>query len=78
MYVQLPLASAVVVPSVTVPSVRVTTAFGSPTPVSVGSEVPRSVALDPVSFFNALVRAGAALSSVKLVVTVEFCALAES
>src|SRR5207248_1260757 len=60
--VQSPLASAVVVPSTVVPSINVTSAFGSPEPVSVGVEVILSVDDKPVSFATRDVGRGATVS----------------
>ena len=61
---QAPLAFAVVVPRTVAPSVSVTTALGSPVPLSVGFEVTPSVDEAPVSTDKVSVTAGAIVSTV--------------
>jgi hypothetical protein len=67
---QFPAALAVAVPSVVAPSLMVTTVLASPVPMTPGFEVILSVAELPVSEANAILTAGAVLSSVKLSVAV--------
>ena len=63
---QLPPASAVVVPSVVAPSVKVTTVLAAPVPLSAGFEVILSLDDEPVSLERAAVTVGATVSSVNV------------
>ena len=65
--VQAPVASAVAVGAMALPSIeKCTTALASPPPVSAGFDVILSVDDDPVSFARRAVMAAALLSSVKV------------
>jgi hypothetical protein len=63
---QMPPLSAVVVPSVVVPSLSVTNAFGSPAPVNSSFEVILSVDDEPASLNKRSVGVGLLVSSVKV------------
>ncbi len=67
---QAPVASAIVVPSVTPPSLMVTRVLACPVPLIAGLEVILSVDELPVSATSATLTTGAELSSVKLSVAV--------